>query len=66
MKKKKHNALRQTLMVLISLAVLTIVEFYVSSLESSTIALLIISIFKAGLILNYFMHIGSLWSEEAH
>lgn len=66
MEKKKSSALRTTLMVLIALAVLTAVEFWVSSLETPTVALLIISLIKASLILYYFMAISDLWSEENH
>ncbi|MCP5096850.1 MAG: cytochrome C oxidase subunit IV family protein [Chloroflexi bacterium] len=67
MKKKKANALQSGTAVLIGLAVLTLVEYGVSFLETPTIALFIISLFKAGLIMNYFMHVGLLWSgEENH
>jgi cytochrome c oxidase subunit IV len=66
MQERKADVLRTTLMVLIGLGILTAVEFGVSKLESPTIALIIISLFKAGLILNYFMHITDLWSEEDH
>ncbi|MFQ5398470.1 MAG: cytochrome C oxidase subunit IV family protein [Anaerolineae bacterium] len=66
MNEKKSAALRQGLLVLIGLAVLTAVEFGISFLEFSTIALFIIALFKAGLILQYFMHVALLWSEEEH
>jgi heme/copper-type cytochrome/quinol oxidase subunit 4 len=62
MEKKRSSALRTTLMVLIALVALTAVEFWVSSLETPTVALLIISLVKASLILYYFMAIGDLWS----
>lgn len=61
---KKKTAVQRGINVLIGLGVLTAVEYGVSLIEFSTIALFVISIFKAGLIMNYFMHIGSLWSEE--
>ncbi|MCP4422669.1 MAG: cytochrome C oxidase subunit IV family protein [Chloroflexi bacterium] len=64
MKKKKANALQLGITVLIGLAVLTLVEYGVSFLETPTIALFILALFKAGLIMNYFMHIGLLWSGE--
>ncbi|MFQ5434854.1 MAG: cytochrome C oxidase subunit IV family protein [Anaerolineae bacterium] len=64
MENKKSNALKQGINVLIGLAVLTVAEYGISFLEFSTIALLIIGLIKAGLILNYFMHVGLLWSEE--
>lgn len=66
MEKQKAKALRTTLLVLIALALLTAVEFWVASLEASTIALLIIALIKASLILYYFMGFGDLWSEENH
>lgn len=67
MDEKKRDTLRTTLTVLIGLALLTAVEFGVSKLEASAIALLIIGLFKAGLILHYFMHVTGLFSEaEEH
>ena len=62
MEKEKSSALRTTLMVFIALAALTAVEYWVSSLETPTVALLIISLVKASLILYYFMAIGDFWS----
>ena len=63
MEKEKSSALRTTLMVLIALAALTAVEFWVATLETPTVALIIISLIKASLILYYFMAIGDFWSE---
>jgi cytochrome c oxidase subunit IV len=64
METKKKSALQQGVMVFIGLALLTAVEYGVSLIEFSTIALIIISLMKAGLIMNYFMHVSSLWSQE--
>lgn len=64
MEKKKRSALQQGVTVLIGLAVLTAVEYGVSLIEFSTIVLIVISLMKAGLIMNFFMHVTSLWSEE--
>jgi heme/copper-type cytochrome/quinol oxidase subunit 4 len=64
MNKKKAAAFRLGLIILLGLAVLTAVEFAVSFLDAALIALFIIALFKAGLILEYFMHLSSLWSEE--
>ena len=61
---KKRMALQRGLTVLIGLAVLTAVEYGVSFIEFPTVALFVISLFKAGLIMNYFMHIGALWAGE--
>lgn len=48
------------------LMVLTIVEYFVANLGSAVL-LIIIAIAKAGLIMNYFMHIYRLWrTEEEH
>jgi hypothetical protein len=45
---------------------LTIVEFYIGINWASAVILLIIGLFKAGLIVNYYMHLPRLWSEERH
>ncbi|MCP4423735.1 MAG: cytochrome C oxidase subunit IV family protein [Chloroflexi bacterium] len=63
MNDKKAAALRQSMTVLIGLVMLTAVEYGVSFIETPNIALFIIALFKAGLILNYFMHMGLLWSD---
>ena len=65
MNEKKKAAYRLGVMVLIGLAVLTIIEFYVALLPSGAItALFIIALIKAWAILQYFMHIKNLWAEE--
>lgn len=64
MEQKKRSALQQGISVLIGLAVLTAVEYAISLLEFSTIALFVIGLMKAGLIMNYFMQVTSLWSQE--
>lgn len=52
--------------VFIILMVLTIAEFYIAR-TGSAVLLIIVAIAKAGLIMNYFMHIYRLWrSEEEH
>jgi len=65
---KKTAAYRQGVWVFIGLAILTIVEFYVSSIFNGSAPLLfIIAILKAGIIANFFMHIYRLWrTEEDH
>jgi hypothetical protein len=58
-------AYRQGLYVLIGLAVLTVFEFAVASiLGGSTVFLFVLALAKAGLILQYYMHAESVWSEE--
>jgi len=64
---KKAAAFRRGVVTFVILAVLTAVEFWVSRVTAgSVVFLLIIALAKAGLIVQYFMHISSLWSEEAH
>lgn len=66
MKEKKAAAFRQGVMVLVALAILTAVEYWISTASGSLVFLSIIALAKGGLILNYFMHMGSLWGEETH
>jgi heme/copper-type cytochrome/quinol oxidase subunit 4 len=64
---KKTAAFRRGVVTFVILAVLTVVELWVSTATTgSPVFLFIIALAKAGLILWYFMHIFSLWSEEAH
>ena len=59
---------RQGVMVLIGLAVLTVLEFVIAVILQGSVSLLFILVLaKAGLILQYYMHVNSVWSdEEAH
>ncbi len=66
MNEKKAAAFRQGLLVLLALAVLTAVEYLISVASGSLVFLFLIAIAKAGLILNYFMHVANLWQEESH
>ncbi len=61
---KRAAAYRLGTIVLIALAVLTAIEFAVGRSGTAIVALLIIGLFKAGLILQYYMHISLLWSDE--
>jgi len=63
---KRSAAYRQGALVLVGLAVLTIVEYLVSVYLASVVIILIINLFKAGLIVQYYMHVSRLWSEEGH
>lgn len=64
---KKAAAYRVGVITLIILAVLTAVEFWVStSFTGAIVALLIIALVKAALIVQNFMHISRLWREESH
>jgi len=61
----RRAAYRQGFLVLVGLAVLTGLEFLVAGVTNgSTVFLFIIALLKAGIILQYFMHIRSLWTEE--
>ena len=66
MGEKKTAAFRQGIAVLIGLGGLTALEYWVSLATGSVVFLILIAMVKAGLILNYFMHLSSLWSEEGH
>jgi heme/copper-type cytochrome/quinol oxidase subunit 4 len=66
MKEKKAAAFRQGIAVLVALAILTGIEYWVSIATGSVVFLFILALAKAGLILNYFMHMAKLWREEAH
>lgn len=52
--------------IFIILAILTGVEFVVSTALNSPALLFIIALAKAGIIVNYFMHVYRLWREEDH
>jgi hypothetical protein len=66
MNDKKAAALRLGWITMLILAVLTIIEFAVSIALGSIVILLIISVVKAAVILQNFMHIARLWREESH
>jgi len=66
-KEKKSTAYWRGLVTLIVLAALTAGEFWVSSVtHGSLVFLFIIALIKAAIILQYFMHLSTLWSEESH
>ena len=66
METKKKEAYRQIFMIFLILAVFTGVEYVVSQMLDSIILLFLIALVKAGLIINYFMHVYRLWREESH
>lgn len=66
MKDNKTAAFRQGFAVLVALAILTAIEYWISVTTGSVVFLFIVALVKAGLILNYFMHMAKLWSEEMH
>lgn len=66
MEDRKAADFRQIYIVFVVLAVLTIVEFVVSTTIGSTVLLLLIALGKSALIVQFFMHIYRLWREEDH
>lgn len=67
MEEKKKAENRRNIIVLVMLAALTAAEFWLAvNLDSPTVPLLIVSLLKAALIVQYFMHIYRLRREEEH
>ena len=67
MDSKLKAAYRQGIVIFAILAVLTIGEAWLASVTDGSAALLfIVAIAKTYLIVNYFMHIARIWSEEEH
>jgi hypothetical protein len=65
--KDKKADYRQGFFVFLALAVLTGIEMAIALyLDNPAVPLIIISLIKAGLIVQYFMHIYRLWREESH
>jgi caa(3)-type oxidase subunit IV len=64
---KKKADYRQGIIVFLVLAVLTAIEVAVANyLDNPGVPLIIIALVKAGLIVQFFMHIYRLWREESH
>ncbi len=66
MAEKKAAAFSIILRVFVGLAVLTVLEYWVSQVSGSAVFLFIIAVLKTALIVNYFMHVYRLWREEEH
>lgn len=62
----KSAAFRLIFLVFVALAVLTGIEYFVSITIGSTVFLVLIALIKAGLIVQFYMHIYRLWREEEH
>ena len=61
----RRAAYRLGILVLVGLAVLTGLEFVIAGVTGgSTVFLFIIALIKAGIILQYYMHVRSVWAEE--
>ncbi|MCG8347812.1 MAG: cytochrome C oxidase subunit IV family protein [Chloroflexales bacterium] len=63
-KAKKATALRRGVVILVILAVLTIVEYFVGVSFNSAWLLLLIALIKAWVVLQYFMHLPRVFSAE--
>ena len=60
-------AYRTGVMVLLWLSLLTAVEFVANMIGASTVAMFLIAFIKAAIILQFFMHVSSLWIQgESH
>ena len=62
---EKSTAMRLGLFVFVGLALLTAVEFGIALLVNFWQLLLLVSLFKAGLVMVYYMHVGKLFEAEA-
>jgi hypothetical protein len=63
----KSREFTQGIVTLFALAVFTGVEYGVAQMGGSSVALAVIALIKAGIIVQYFMHVGRIAdSEEAH
>ena len=66
-KARKSSGYRTGVMVLLWLALLTAIEFVANMIGASTVAMFLIAFIKAAIILQFFMHVSSLWLEgESH
>ncbi|GAB4542015.1 MAG: hypothetical protein Kow0063_33470 [Anaerolineae bacterium] len=63
---RRSAAYRFGFLVFVGLAALTVVEFVIGVTWASAVMLLIIALIKAGLIVQNYMHVSRVWSEEGH
>ena len=61
----KDAALRAGVVVGLVLAVITVVEYYVSGLSIAVVGVMTTAAMKTIIILQRYMHIGALWSQES-
>ncbi|MBX3053238.1 MAG: cytochrome C oxidase subunit IV family protein [Caldilineaceae bacterium] len=62
--KAQTSVYRTGYVVAIILAVVTIVEFYIATHFNNFAIMMLLGLLKAYFVVNYFMHVKSLWSEE--
>ena len=55
---------RRGILVFLGLAILTALELFIALNTGNLVPLLLVAMVKAGLILYFFMHITTVWSEE--
>jgi len=60
----KLNPLTRGIVLLVVLAALTVIEFFIARLEAATFLLVLIALVKAGLVLWYFMHLPRVFKSE--
>lgn len=61
---KRTGAYRKGIVVLLGLGVLTVIEFTIAQITGSLVPMFIIGLLKAALIVQYFMHLYMVWTEE--
>ena len=61
---KRAKELRQSVNVLVVLAVLTAVEFWLAVTTQMWALLVVIALVKAGLVIQYYMHLPRVFAEE--
>jgi hypothetical protein len=62
--KKRSAAYRLSATVAIVLAILTLIEYFAAIYMQSTVILMLLALFKAVAVLQYFMHVSRLWIQE--
>jgi hypothetical protein len=63
----RKAAYRLGILVFVGLAVLTALEFWIATAAGgSAVFLFLIALIKAGLIVQYYMHLRTVWEEEVH
>jgi hypothetical protein len=60
----KLSDLTRGVVLLVTLALLTVVEFLVAQLETATFLLVVLILVKAGLVIWYFMHLPRVFKSE--
>ena len=64
MENSKSSELSRGVMIFVALAVLTALEYFLAISQVSSVMLWIIALFKAGLVVWFFMHVFRLFRSE--